>query len=415
MPNFHVSRRVHPGHRFRMPRYTALAAAALLAIASIGLALAHGCGGSSAYSGTLPPGAPPNTTLVPFVEVGRKLYVTSTGDDGNDGSPARPWLTIQRAAQEVLPGDTVHVAPGVYSQPVVTNVSGTAAARIRFISDVQWGAQIVTIGAYSSWDNEGDYVDIGGFDISGDGSLGIVNNGSHVRVFGNRVHDIPVNPCTDDGGAGIDHANYSAQDNYTVGNWVFNIGIPSRQCPRVHGIYHSNFGGYVWNNIAFGNEAWGIHLWHAPQSVVVANNLLFSNGLGGIMVGAGDAPGGIIANNIIVNNNLIVFNPGDAIQEQGATGPANFYGNNLVFANGAGIVLQTGLQSGTISADPALVNFQPNGTGNYQLQPGSPAIRAGTSEDAPNLDINGGQRPTGVPPDIGPYQFSAPPAPWPWM
>lgn len=39
-------------------------------------------------------------------------YVAPDGNDGNNGSEASPWLTIQKAANTLTPGDTVYVRTG---------------------------------------------------------------------------------------------------------------------------------------------------------------------------------------------------------------------------------------------------------------------------------------------------------------
>ena len=45
------------------------------------------------------------------------------------------------------------------------------------------------------------------------------------------------------------------------------------------------------NNIVYRTSGWGIHLWHAPyHRLTIANNLVFNNANGGIVVGAGDGP-----------------------------------------------------------------------------------------------------------------------------
>src|SRR5262249_50864886 len=140
------------------------------------------------------------------------------------------------------------------------------------------------------WTNAGNYVDIMGFDVSGSVRLGIENNASFVRIIGNNVHNI-AGSCASNGGAGIVNGEWTASDNDTIGNVVHDVGDPTVTCYTVQGIYHSNLRGHILNNISYRNAAFGIHLWHAANNVVVANNLVFQNGQGGILIGDGDAPG----------------------------------------------------------------------------------------------------------------------------
>lgn len=338
-------------------------------------------------------------------------YVSATGSDRNDGSFSRPWATIQHAALVVSPGATVHVAAGTYSGPIRTTVSGTATARIRFVSDIQWGAKIVsTGGAEAAWRNDGDYVTIEGFDVSGDGAVGIQSLASYDQIVGNHVHDIPAAGCTGTGGAGIYIGDYSAHDSDTIGNVVHDIGNVDIMCFAVHGIYHTNRGGHIYNNIAYRNQSWGIHLWHAARDVAVANNLVYRNGAGGILIGAGDAPGNVTCEGVTVVNNIIVDNIsqwsyGYAIREAGRTGD-NLYYNNLIHGNSAYLQLAAGKISRTVNADPQFVNYQPDGRGDYHLKAGSPAIDAGVSSPAPQDDIEHKPRPAGRGWDIGPYEWA---------
>jgi len=303
---------------------------------------------------------------------------------------------------------------------VVSNLSGTATARIRFVSDVQWGAKIRTSGVESMWENNGNYVDIMGFDISGDGRLGILNMGSFVRIIGNNVHNIPAAGCTSNGGAGIDNANYSATDDDVIGNVVHDIGNLTTPCYEVQGIYHSNLRGHVINNISYRNQSWGIQLWHAPRNVVIANNLVFQNGEGGIIVGAGDAPGGVTASGMTVANNIVMDNhsswgDGIAIYEFGLTGTDNKYLNNLIWKNTQGVLLQNGVvDQNTINADPLMVNYLPGGGGDYHLSSSSRALNSGTMTGLPSQDYSGAPRPLSTGPDIGIYELGSAPAAWPW-
>jgi len=345
----------------------------------------------------------------------RDYYLGPRGDDLNDGSADRPWRTIQHAARVVRPGTTVHIAPGEYQVAVVTKISGTAAGRIRFVSDVQWAARVRTKGASASWLNEGNFVDIIGFDISGDGSLGIDNEASHVRVLGNRVHDIPATGCTSNGGAGIDDGNYFAHDDDVIGNVVFGIGDVTKPCPRVHGIYHANLRGHVYNNLVYLNQGWGIHTWEAASHVEISNNTVFNNGYGGIVIGAGDFPHAM-NDYTRVTNNISIYNGNYGIEEYGRTGVHNVYANNLVYLNAVGnFDLQNGnTDQNSVFADPQFVEYRSDGTGNYRLSMDSPGIDAGTRRAAPGYDMNGGERPFGKTWDIGAYEYHSRAAQWLW-
>jgi len=280
---------------------------------------------------------------------------------------------------------------------------------------VKWGAQLRSGGGEAVWTNNGNYVDIMGFDVSGNVQIGILNWASFVRTIGNSVHDISA-VCGSNGGAGIMNASYTASDDDMIGNVVHDVGNFTVQCQAIHGLYHANLRGHIVNNILYRNEGWGIHLWHAANNVVIANNLVFNNAQGGILVGDGDAPGGVTDNNTLVSNNILVGNGNSAIIEDGATGPGNQYLNNLIWNNGGGIILKNGLHDvNTINADPQMVNYQPDGGGDYHLQPTSRAINSGTTQGMPPLDFDGAPRPFGSGPDIGSYEFGATPTPWPWM
>jgi hypothetical protein len=344
----------------------------------------------------VPPPPPP-----PPPPGGPVFHVDVAGNDANDGSPDRPWRTIQRAANAVVPGATVLVAPGTYVQAIATSRHGTATARIRYVSTQQWGARIISAQP-QVWRNTGHYVDIVGFDVSGTEAayIGIGNSGSNVVIRDNHVHDIPAAGCTSNGGAGILSGNYTALDVDIIGNVVRDIGGFPASCNRVQGIYHSHRGGHIWNNIVYRIVGYGIHLWHFPYGVTIANNLVFQSLSGGILMGSDD----IVADEFVVTNNIVFDNPGYGIREIGRTGVNNRFLNNLVYRNGSNWRLLTGTQSGTVAADPKFVNYQASGNGDYHLAPTSPAIDTGTSEGAPPDDFDGTPRPQGAGWTIGPYE-----------
>lgn len=343
------------------------------------------------------------------------LYVATTGLDTHPGTELLPVKTIQRAATLAKPSTTIHVAPGTYAENVRSQVNGTAMARIRFVSDTKWGAKLVGSGTEAMWRNDADYTEIIGFDITGSGRLGILNNASNTLMAGNHVHDLAVSGgCTGSGGAGIVNGNYSAADCDIIGNVVHDIGVPGA-CNGVQGIYHSNLRGHVYNNIVYRASAFGIHLWHAANNVMIANNTVFANGDagmgGGIVVGDGDAPGGVVLDHTKIINNIVVNNLRSGISQycyagESCIGPNNTVANNLIHGNGGGnvITLRVGTAIDTIAADPLFVNYQANGTGDYRLQSMSPAIDHGIAVSAPTTDIDFFPRPRGAAVDLGAYE-----------
>ena len=68
-----------------------------------------------------------------------------------DGSEANPFLTISEAAAVAKPGDTVHVAPGVYREYVSPANGGTEDARITYVSDEPLGATISGAEQINNW------------------------------------------------------------------------------------------------------------------------------------------------------------------------------------------------------------------------------------------------------------------------
>jgi hypothetical protein len=341
------------------------------------------------------------------------LYVSPTGSDSNPGSAQRPFRTINKAAAMAKPSTIVHVAPGTYRENVKTNTSGTATARINYSSDTKWGAKVIGSGTEAMWSNNGSYVDISGFDISGSGRLGIVNYASFVNMESNHIHNLTVSGgCTGDGGAGIVNANYSSSDDDIIGNVVHDIGTPGA-CNGVQGIYSSNLRGRILNNVVYRASSFGIHLWHAANNVTIANNTVFANGSarmgGGIVLGVGDSPGGVILDNTKVINNIVYKNPGAGIIQYCYSGSSclgnnNTTANNLVYGNGSAISLLKGSATGTVTADPLFVNYIATGGGDYSLRSGSPAANRGTSAGAPGYDINWAARPKGGAFDIGAYE-----------
>jgi len=341
--------------------------------------------------------------LVVAEPVRTHLYVAPGGSDSNPGTRAEPLRTLVRAAQAVTPGTTVHVAPGVYSGGVRSNTNGAPDARIVFQSSGRWGARIVPpLDARQSaaWDNRGSYVDIIGFEVDGSQYQsgmkwvsGIYNGGSHNSVLNNHVHHIGLDvPCEPKGGAGIGVDSYYKGIDATVsGNRVHDIGPPG--CRFMHGIYVSTTAD-VRNNVVYRISGAGIHLWHDASHVTIHANTVAASGTG-IVVGGGDFYHAKGPNDHTHVSNNIVYDNGHGILEQGATGRHNSFRNNLVYGNNDGDwKLADGREhTGSISAPPQFVEYRVNGTPDFRLLPGSPAIGQGLPAQSEALPRkNGGNK-----------------------
>lgn len=376
--------------------------------------------------------------LIPIAARATDYYVSPTGSDSNSGSQASPWLTINHANGVVVAGDTVHVADGTYNVSnsgtgyytggVATTVSGTASARIRYVSINKWGAKIVSsgytynpstgvsTGANDAWYNTGSYVDIVGFDITADGHIGILNDGSYVNELSNRIHDITApyacNGFTG-GSAGIDNANdiSTASGSSANGNWIYNLGDQTNRCESgAHGVYQAVPGGTIENNLIYQVSGFGVHLYHQASNVTVLFNTIFQ-GVGGIVVGASV---GYIDDYTNVSNNIFVDHQTWGILENGYAGDHNTYSNNVIYDNPTNLSLQSGHSAtGTVSAAEStlFVNWQSNGSGNYHLKAGSPAIDAANPSYPVSTDFDGVSRPQGAGYDIGAYEYVLRPSP----
>ncbi|MBQ5946921.1 choice-of-anchor Q domain-containing protein [Massilia sp. ST3] len=340
------------------------------------------------------------------------IYVSPTGSDSNPGTQTRPVKTITRADALATPGSVVHVAPGVYkvsapsagSVGIRTSKSGTATARIKFVSDVKWGAKIIVSGTGITWDSRGSYVDIDGFDISGSGRHGILAAGRNLSMTNNFIHDLTISGgCTGGGGAAID--TYGPVGNVRIdSNVVRNIGYKMiGTCNTVQGIYIANANNVVTNNIVSGVAAVGIQQWHGATASTIVNNTTFHNKMG-ILLGQGDSGTTTGSANNYVANNIVYDNTTYGIVEGGKMGTNNRYANNLVARSGTNWKVK-GTVSGTISSEPLFVSYSATGTGNYKVSSSSPAIDRGTSLQAPKVDLAGVARPRGAAVDVGAYEF----------
>ena len=175
---------------------------------------------------------------------GPVLHVSPDGDDAGSGEADTPLRTITAAAARATPGTTVRVRAGRYNGDIATDVAGTPDARIAFVAQSPQ-VEIVGIGsAIGAWENNGDYINIVGFSITGPNEDGIYNRGSHVRIMNNRAYGFPTGNCIATGNTDYDLTHIDI-----IGNVVHGCGNNEFQD---HCIYVGHEGGTIANNIAYG-------------------------------------------------------------------------------------------------------------------------------------------------------------------
>lgn len=304
-----------------------------------------------------------NTTLFAFFTNfawSTDYHVGGTGaSDSNPGTEISPWLTLQKAANTVIAGDTVYVHAGTYKGFEIANKSGTINNPIVFKAD---SGVLINENASGIHNKDGinlenaSYITIDGFTLVGSrnsstsrAGIRIVGNGDDADgVFSTGVI-IKNNKCSQWGIWGI-FCGFS--DNITIEN------NECSQSAKEHGIYFSNSAD---NPIIRGNKIWGnanagIHINSDIDSGNLANpkvdgiiknaliekNVIYENGDGYSGVFDNNTGGGSAINmdgvqDSLVQNNLLYENHASGIslyRIDGADGAKNntIINNTIIMA-----------------------------------------------------------------------------------
>jgi hypothetical protein len=352
-------------------------------------------------------------------------YVATTGSDSNDGSASHPWATIQHASDQAQPGWVIHIEAGTYdiTQAITTTTSGSPGSPITFVGDgydpatKTWPAKVIDISNADAtvWQINGAYVTIRGIELSSNYSgtfNGIKSSAAHTIIENSHIHNI-----TDDGQGGCIVGGSGSDYMSVLGNMVHNCGTSIGQTAGkdIHGLYLDGYYATIENNLIYLVSGTAIHLYsygathpnQEPWHSIISNNTIFYSGKG-ILTGAdcGSSTCGLADYNDISNN--IVYNLVDVnTPSYGIYNTTSRYGTHNTIAYNLVYDIPDGRYVGItytndVDANPEFMNYQPDGSGDYRLNPGSPAIDAGTSTDAPSVDFDGFVR---THYDLGVYEY----------
>ena len=313
----------------------------VLTIAGAALVLVvTGCGGGG---GDTTSAAPPNP-----------LYVRKSGKDTNSGGDKASALnTISKAAQLARSGYVIFVGPGTYREGDITNArTGVPPQGLSFVANV-------------AGDLTGDVAGEVKIDGTGTGATAGFNLSN---APGSLIDGFTITGFSD---AGI--VIKSSSDDFTIQNCIVSNNPGAGDGIRVQ----DSASVLVFNNLVYGNGGTGITIAgqiSGSADARVLSNTIVNNGVRGIVVGNTSAA----SPRALVHNNIVQGNTGDA-NIKVFTNPRSdlgYDGNyNLVFR---ATYLPGSIQGGND------FNGDAQFTGDFHLQPTSPAINNGGPLNLPN-------------------------------
>ena len=126
------------------------------------------------------------------------FYVSTTGNNSNNGSLSSPWLTIQYGCNQLQAGDTLNIMAGVYQEKIDLDVSGTSTAYITIQNYLNDNVIIDAINFNDAnaiiW-TDNSYLRIKGLHLTNNihnyaSGLALQDVAHHIEILNNKISNI---------------------------------------------------------------------------------------------------------------------------------------------------------------------------------------------------------------------------------
>ena len=365
-------------------------------------------------------------------------YVDSNkGNDSNKGAISSPFRTIKKGVSILKPGDKLLLRAGLYEESFSSTTLPGGTSWNSAVTIASYPGEQVTIKprrdpsvyrVFSFDYGSQRYIVLDGLILDGSNVIDQVikiqytgkdpeNHAGYIRVINCEIRNAPHS------GIAVGTTNYGGHNEFIKLN-VHHNGSTGLD----HGIYIFGSHNLVQNCDFHHNAGYGVHVYKETRELVdyntIRNNRIHDNGTArGPMGGAGiilsSGKGNIAHYNVIwanlggirvdygasdsqVYNNTIYGNDAFGIY-LGEACTNTIVKNNIIYENRTTISdkAKDTIASNNLTTDPRFVRADAN---DFRLQPGSPAIDAGTDVGLIQ-DCDDNPVPQRKTPDIGAYEY----------
>ncbi len=237
-------------------------------------------------------------------------YASPFGSDVGTGTQASPYLTAQKLADALTPGQIGCLDSGTYGEPYAganvlrVNHGGTPGAPIVIRSTP---GQRATLRGLVYVPAGSDNVTISNLDLdvrraTPDKTVGIQVMGNDVVLARNDITNRATAICSSFGAPG-----WGRPARVTIRENVFHDCGDPADTIYDHAVYlESVDGGLITDNLFLRSSAYAVHFYPDATNVTVSHNVMDGNGSGVIFAGEGDAAstGNVVSQNVVTNSRI---------------------------------------------------------------------------------------------------------------